>query len=745
MANQNALPTDKGPGVLDQPPFYASSLDHILAELTRIDARIQSQVSRLRRGELPDQEFSGLFVSDEEVDALLGRPLDVDMNGVGAAAASELLNLEMEIGERKAASLARGIVLRLAVLQSAFGLTPFDVDVLLVCLAPELDVRYERLYAYVQDDATKRRPSVDLVLGLLCDSFRGRIAARERFSSTAPLVRQHLVSLVDDPAGPAPTLLGRVVRADDRVVGYLLGSDTVDPRIRHHAQVVRSENRDGVRRVPAGIMDRLDRLERLEKTRQCYEAERIFYFHGPRGTGKRAAAEELCHRSGRPLLAVNSDALLNDPEIDFRLAVDLVCREARLQDAGLYWSGFDRLLGDDMSLRFDALIAMIEAREGLSVLAGDAIWQPAGRLRGRRFHRVEFPRPDLGQRLSAWRTTLTGMPHAPNLDLKALAQQFRLTGGEIEDAVHTGRNLACWRDPENAEINTEDLRAAARLHSNRKLGTLAQKITPRYTWNDIVLPPRRFQHLQEIFDAAKFSAIVYGDWGFGDKLSLGKGLSVLFSGPSGTGKTMAAEILARELGLDLYKIDLSNVVSKYIGETEKNLSRVFAEAETANAILFFDEADALFGKRSEVRDAHDRHANIETGYLLQRMEEYEGLVILATNLSKNMDEAFMRRLHFTVEFPFPDAGGRRRIWEGVWPGNTPRTADLDLDFMASRYELTGGSIKNAALAAAFMAAADGGTVDLRHLLRATQREYQKMGKVVGEGDFARPVTTEKTQ
>ena len=209
----------------------------------------------------------------------------------------------------------------------------------------------------------------------------------------------------------------------------------------------------------------------------------------------------------------------------------------------------------------------------------------------------------------------------------------------------------------------------------------------------------------------------------------------MFTGPSGTGKTMAAEIIAGDLGLDLYKIDLSMMVSKYIGETEKNLSAVFSEAETSNAILFFDEADALFGKRSEVKDSHDRYANIEVGYLLQRMEEYEGVVILATNLRKNLDDAFVRRLHFTVEFPFPDEKNRRQIWEGIWPQDTPREPDLDLDSLARRFAVTGGNIRNIAVAAAFLAAHNGNLVDMGHLMRATQREYQKMGKVVAEGEF----------
>jgi SpoVK/Ycf46/Vps4 family AAA+-type ATPase len=223
---------------------------------------------------------------------------------------------------------------------------------------------------------------------------------------------------------------------------------------------------------------------------------------------------------------------------------------------------------------------------------------------------------------------------------------------------------------------------------------------------------------------------VFTTWGFGARLSLGKGVHALFAGPSGTGKTMAAEILAGALGLDLYTIDLAGVVSKYIGETEKNLDRIFTAAEDANAVLLFDEADAIFGKRSEVRDSHDRYANLEISYLLQKMEEYEGLAILSTNLRQNLDDAFLRRLAFTIHFPFPDEWDRHRIWQGIWPAQIPLADDLDLAGLARDFKLTGGNIKNVALAAAFYAAADGGRVRTEHLEHAIAREYQKMGKVL---------------
>jgi SpoVK/Ycf46/Vps4 family AAA+-type ATPase len=253
------------------------------------------------------------------------------------------------------------------------------------------------------------------------------------------------------------------------------------------------------------------------------------------------------------------------------------------------------------------------------------------------------------------------------------------------------------------------------------------------------------QQLREICNYVKYSSLVYQEWGFDSKLSMGKGLNVLFAGPSGTGKTMSAEIIADELALDLYKIGLSGVISKYIGETEKNLARIFSEAETSNAILFFDEADALFGKRSEVRDSHDRYANVEISYLLQKMEEYEGVVHVLTQVGRQNDDAFVRRMHFTVEFPFPGERERHRIWSRIWPENAPRDQNLDLKFMAHQFELAGGNIRNIALAAAFQAAADGGAVSMPHLVHATRREYQKMGKIIVDGEFGEYARLSQTQ
>jgi SpoVK/Ycf46/Vps4 family AAA+-type ATPase len=250
-----------------------------------------------------------------------------------------------------------------------------------------------------------------------------------------------------------------------------------------------------------------------------------------------------------------------------------------------------------------------------------------------------------------------------------------------------------------------------------------------------VLPPRAIRQLREVCAAERFRSVIYVEWGFDRRMMHGKGLNVLFCGPSGTGKTMSAGIVARELGLDLYKIDLSTVVSKYIGETEKQLSLIFREAQSSNAILFFDEADAIFGKRSEVKDAHDRYANIEVAYLLQKMEEYEGIVILATNFRKNIDEAFTRRIHYIVEFPFPEAEYRERIWRSMIPPDAPLAADVDFAFLGRQFELAGGNIRNAVLLAAFYGAENGGAIRMEHFVLAVARELQKMGKLPSRSEF----------
>ncbi|HET9517607.1 MAG TPA: ATP-binding protein, partial [Actinoplanes sp.] len=324
-------------------------------------------------------------------------------------------------------------------------------------------------------------------------------------------------------------------------------------------------------------------------------------------------------------------------------------------------------------------------------------------------------------------------------------REIRVSDGAA-DAADWQRALG--REPDPAyRLNREQLRLVAaaaaaddaalvapavRRLAGGHLDGVAVRIRPRRSWQDLVLPAEESAQLRELSARHRGRDIVYGQWQFSPLPSVG--VVALFAGPSGTGKTLAAEVVAGELGLDLYKVDLSAVVSKYIGETEKNLERIFGAAAAGDLVLFFDEADALFGKRSEVSDAHDRYANIEVAYLLQRLETYDGLVVLATNLQRNIDPAFLRRISVAIDFTTPEEAERRAIWARAFPPGAP-SVDLDLDFLARQFKITGGVISNAALGAAFLAAADGGPITMRHAVLSVKREFQKLGRLLTAKEF----------
>jgi SpoVK/Ycf46/Vps4 family AAA+-type ATPase len=321
-----------------------------------------------------------------------------------------------------------------------------------------------------------------------------------------------------------------------------------------------------------------------------------------------------------------------------------------------------------------------------------------------------------------------------NATWRELADKYRFTPGQIKSAWRQATALAVGRGselPERAEIE-----AASRSQFRHRLAQLADRIVPARTWEDLVLAEEPYSLIREACNRFVHRETVYERWGFGRKLPYGKGLSLLFAGLPGTGKTMAAEIIAGELGLELYRIDLSRIVSKYIGETEQRLSELFTEAENSGAILFFDEGDALFGKRTEVKDAHDKYANLEAAYLLQRIEAYDGVSILATNLLQNLDEALIRRMSFIVKFPFPGAAERELIFRAHLPPQAPLSESLDLAFLASRLEVSGGYIKNIVLAAAFLAAGDLKPIGMEHFVRAAKQELRKMGKILVKENFS---------
>ena len=725
---------------------YSHSHQHLFDELRRLDLLLQLVLERQHHepANVHVHEFRGLFVSDEEIHrfwegGMSGGP-EPDAESKLQSLQAALENLEHQIAAQTAAGQAAGVHLALPRLKEEFQLAPFEADVLLLCLAPELDVKYEKLFAYLQNDVTSKRPVVDLALRLHGETIAEKIRARDRFRNEAPLFRHHLLSFAGEEQA-AQSFLARTLKIDERIVKYLLDLDTLDEALLPFVRVVQPQAVVEELLLPTSTKAELMNIFSVVSSslwQQPARPGKALCFYGPAGAGKKFTAEALCRAAARDLLVAEVSQLFVNGKSPESLLTRLF-REARLRRCAIYLDHAEGLWAEQENAGWarQLLLRALEEFPGLIFIGSEKPWRPRTPRESEGIINLNFPAPDFKSRRQLWQNLLRNAADGKisQLDLDGLTEKFRLTPGKIHQAFAEARHYAARRGGQETPLTQEDLHRASRTQSTANLGSLAQKLKPLYTWNDIMLPSDVRRHLQEICLHVKHRQRVFSEWNFNRKISLGKGLSALFAGPPGTGKTMAAEVIANDLGLEVYKIDLSTVVSKYIGETEKNLSRIFQEAEQSNAILFFDEADALFGKRSEVKDAHDRYANIEINYLLQKMEEYEGIVILASNFQKNIDDAFTRRLRFIVEIPFPDKRYREQIWRNIFPKETPASRDIPYEFLARKFEITGGHIKNIALNAAFLAAENSGVVATKHIIRATKREFQKMGRLCVKADF----------
>ena len=576
-------------------------------------------------------------------------------------------------------------------LAERFGLSGFERDLLLLVAGVEMDAELASLCA--GSAAGPRRPhaSFGLALAVLPDPHWSAL------TPLRPLRRWRLIEALDDGA-----LVTARLRIDERVLHYLAGVNYLDARLQPLLRGIgeAAPMADAHRRVAAAIGAALDR---------CETPLPVVELAGGDAHGKQDVAAAVAGRCGLALYAIAcEDVPASAHELEALAA--LWEREAALLESALLVECAD-------AAPTAAAQRFVERLHGLVVLATR---EPATLGRSALRHRIDKPSRAEQQRL--WEQALGPACVPLRAAVESVAAQFRLSARDIARA---GRDVG-------QAASASALWQACRHIERIRLDGLAQRIESGTGWEDLVLPAPQTALLREIAAHARHRLTVYERWGFAAKSARGLGLAVLFAGESGTGKTMAAEVLANELDLELFRIDLSAVVSKYIGETEKNLARVFDAAEDSGAVLLFDEADALFGKRSEVKDSHDRYANIEVSYLLQRMEAYRGLAILTSNQKAALDPAFQRRLRFVVHFPFPDAPQREAIWRGVFPAATP-TRDLDPAKLA-RLHVAGGSIRNIALTAAFSAAETGEPVGMAHLLRAAHAEAAKRERALTDGE-----------
>jgi hypothetical protein len=594
----------------------------------------------------------------------------------------------------------------LETLCSAFEMSDFERKILLMCAGAEMDSRFAELYASSLQGSHALQPNFSLALAAFGDAHWSAL------SPGRPLRYWHLVEV-----RPADALTTSPLRIDERVLHYLVGVQALDERLLGSIRPMPSPESVTpshllIAERIAGLWSHVKSGARLPIVELC----------GEEAMAKRAIAASASSMIGLRLHALPAWKVSHGTGAELDTILRLWEREAVLASSALL------LECDDMENSEAPASAIAHLTEFIRSPLIVSTRSPR-RSAGRPAVLFEVVKPSVNEQAELWRSALAPFLPNPNGQVDALVSQFSLDSVKI----HSAAQQAAQKDEHEADISYA-LWDACRLQVRPRLEGLAQRIDPAAAWDDLVLPERQKELLRHIGMHVRQRRKVYQDWGFASKGARGLGISALLAGPSGTGKTMAAEVLANELRLDLYRIDLSQVVSKYIGETEKNLRRIFDAADEGAAVLLFDEADALFGKRTDVKDSHDRYANIEVSYLLQRMESYRGLAILTTNRKSALDQAFLRRIRFVVEFPFPEAPQRAEIWRRVFPGSTP-TDDLRIDSLA-RLNAAGGNIRNIALGAAFLAADRGEPVGMAHLLSATRQEFAKLEKPLSDAEIA---------
>jgi len=671
-----------------------SSFERFQVALDWLDCLIEREVLRLRgRYELSLDELRGLYVSDARVDALLRERLAAESDTDPAATLS---------AHARALHARLVDTAPLGLLRERLALRQAEIDVVCLALALEVDLRYEPLYAYLNNDALRKYLTIDLACRLLADSSSGDTPARDEIRALlAPRSRLVTLGVVEAvPSAERRSSLHEGFVVAPVVAQALLALPVADPR------------------WPPEVrwLTRIELPAARERHDQSRRRAPLHVLSGDEARELQARAVELACRHDLPLIALPASALVRDAE-----SLRSVRLAARLVEAAVVIDAHDT--GEEV-----AAAAVRAARE----LASDAtpvILLTTGRAAlgaalaevPHRHVEVEPPRAD--ERAALWVTSLARAGiDAEGGWVEHLAETYALTAARIDAAAQS----VALREPGDRCLR-HALDHEANARTNEALARLATRVVRPHDWSHLVLPDPALQQLREITNAIESRDRVYRRWGMGERNGGHNGLMIFFSGASGTGKTMAAAVIANSVGLELYRIDLASVVSKYIGETEKNLERIFTAAHRSSAILFFDEADALLGRRSEIKDAHDRYANIEVAYLLQKMEEHDGVVILASNLPKNLDPAFERRMHYLLEFARPNAVLRERLWRGMFPAATPLDDDIDFRFLAERFETTGGVIRAIALDAAFLAAAERSSITMRHLMRAMTRRQTKQG------------------
>lgn len=598
-----------------------------------------------------------------------------------------------------------------------YKLNDLEFFCLMLSLMTKISNKYEDIFAMLQNDKDKKGIEYDLALRLFY--FMDEITNIENIFSVKEELESKMSSLCFEPG---------TMNIDDRLLSFILSNGQKKIGLNGINCIIPMEN------SPLPIME--DIANKMCSITNSWDKEESIYFNlfGPSGSGKKTLVQRYAQIMGIAVVMVDLNQIYLLEEKDFYNTLLTICRETIIGQGVVCFCNFDVFSKEDCPnkiyenlilntvQRFTNVCFLLTNKEDRTKDRSEYVWID-----------VPISYPSKEESIKLWEICLSGIKQYEDVKAFEMANKFTFTPGQIMRTKQQANRMMLWKQDD--KLTKKEIYTCAYKQIVHDLEKQATLIYAKYNWDDLILPDTEKVMLMNACNQIIYKHVVYNNWGFEKRLAYGKGVSMLFAGPPGTGKTMAARVVANALGIEIYKVNLSQIMSKYIGETEKNLNVLFDEAKKSNVILFFDETDALFGKRTAVKDSHDKNANLETSYLLQKMEEYDGITVMTTNYLENIDSAFFRRISYVIHFPFPDVESRKMIWQNMYPKEVPMSEDIDFDYLAKQFELAGGNIKNVAVTSAFLAAKNNSEISMKHILLAIKYELTKQGKTLLKEDF----------
>ena len=716
---------------------YRTASDYLHDQFVVLDLLLEAEMNTMQyKAEHQTAQrnpFKGMYLTEAEAKQLL--TTESTYISLDAEQLQLIFRLEQMIAARLQRNRELSISIPIMDLQQQLTLDELDIRLLIVSLAPHMNRKYLKLYGYVQDDLTCQYVTLDLLLRLCCRSDEDQVQVYRRMTDTSSNLRRLFTTLSTQAiTNKDSSILVEPLVLESRMIHYILQLNWRYNGLLSSVRYTEQQQYESL--LPIEIHKHLQ--QQIVKYVNDYRDQPLMILMiGTTGCGKTIHSKHLAQKMARPTLELDMTSLSNDIHL-LGQTIELFLHEAKIMNAIPIFEHTEQLIPKNEEMerdfRLQKLQEQLQSWNDTVILHSNhhlplhSTYDQIDRVI------ITFPLPTLEEGSELWKAyTVSKLTVHSTITLQ-LATKFQFTVGQIAATVQQAIALKRWSmlDTNGLQQETDDsywLHQAANGLIHHGLQQKSVQMKSQWDWQDLILPQETLQLLQQACHRVANRHIVMQEWGFERILPYGRGVSMLFTGPPGTGKTMAALVMAKAMQAELYRVDLTRIVSKYIGETEKNLAEIFDRAKLSGAILFFDEADAVFGKRSEVKDAHDKYANMETSYLLQKMEEYDGLTILATNFSQNLDDAFMRRIQYIIKFPFPDAVQREQLWRSIIPSHMPMEP-LDVPFLAKTFELSGGPIKNIVLTAAYLVAQDGKKLSMQHFIEAAIQEYKKTGKLL---------------